>query len=114
MRLTTSFMLLVLTTTPAWAGTIVLNYGASQTITTNANQDANLERLRVQTNTRAGKTLYATVEDMLRTFIIESVQQRVSEAKQADAVDSCVSYNALTPAQQASIDAQLGGKKPCQ
>jgi hypothetical protein len=96
--------------THAEAGTITLSFGAPQTITTTAAQDARLEKLRAHSQARG--LPYATIEAMLRAFLLDHLQQKVEEARGVEGGDFCAAFKAKTPAERAATIAAHGGNEP--
>ena len=96
------------------AGTITLNFGAAQMITTTAAQDAALARILVTINKeRLPATPFATVEGWLRDVLQSAVASYVAEARTRNADDACVTFRGLPAPQQATITGLLGGNNPC-
>jgi hypothetical protein len=100
----------------AEAGTITLNFGAPQTLTTTAPQDAALQRLVARSNAdRAGQVppLPArTIEQYLRDVLITAVGSYFLQAKEAEGEDFCIAWKAKTPAERAAVVTAHGGNEP--
>ena len=96
------------------AGTITLNFGTPQTITTTAAQDAALTRTLAAVNRdRLPTDQLATVELWLREVLQSAVASYVAEARTRNAEDACGTFRGLPAPQQAMITGLLGGKSPC-
>ena len=96
-------------------GSIVLDFGAAQTLTTTAAQDNRLARLLADVNAeRARQSLPAlTLEQYLRSVLVSTIQSYVAQANARDAADACAAYHALSAADQQLVRDKLGGKSPC-
>lgn len=113
---TTFSLLLASWAFDAHAGSITLNFGAPLTVTTNADQDAALQRVLASVNadrSAGGLSTYATVEAWLRDILVSAVKSYQDQAKTMDAGDACATYKALSASAQATIDGVLNGKSPC-
>ena len=99
------------------AGSIQLDFGSPQTITTTAAQDASLTRLLAKINAERGGSSglvpYATVEAWLKATLQSAIQSYRDQAAKADAEDACVTYNAASTVVQNQIKTALRGKSPC-
>jgi hypothetical protein len=110
--------LLMLTTEAASAGSITLDFGAPVTITTTAQQDAALARIRQHLNASLpAAEQHATTEAMLRSILVSAIASYRDQAATLHRDDACTHYRALTAAQRATVDANFGPpgqpKSPC-
>ena len=102
---------------PVAAGSITINFGAPQTLTTTASHDAFLTNMLARENARrAAQTppLGAfTMERYLQDLIVKMLRGYQTEAAGLDSQDACATFQGLLTAQQQSILTSLGGKSPC-
>jgi hypothetical protein len=117
-RIATILTTLLLLVSEAYGGTITLNFGSAQTLTTTPAQDAALGRIRTFLNTqRAPADQYATIEAMLRDILLTALTSYRDQATELIRDDACAHYRSLTPAQRTTIDANFGPagspRSPC-
>ena len=110
-------LLLLVVGSAAQAGTIVVNFGTPQTLTTTARQDAFLTSMLARENTRRAAQnpplIAWTMEQYLNDLIVKMLKGYQTEAAGLDHQDACTTFKALTAAQQATIVTSMGGKSPC-
>lgn len=98
----------------ATAGTITMSFGAPQTLTTTAGQDAKLARLITADN--AARTAQGlptrTLEQYLVDVLTDAVKSYLAQTDAADVVAACAKYKTLSGAARTQIDTALSGS-PC-
>lgn len=98
----------------AHAGSVTLDFGVAQTLTTTAEQDAALQRVVDHANaTRPAGQAAWTIE----TYLIDRFQRAAASwtaaARVAEAAQACETYKTLTAADQQVIKDKLAGRSPC-
>lgn len=117
-RLTLSLLcVLLLSAVPSSqaTGSIVLDFGNAQTISVTAVQRAKLQRLLDDSNAArvANGQSAQTMEQWLRTLLLETIQQQIRQAESHEQAEACAAYQGLSTANQNAIKTALGGKSPC-
>jgi hypothetical protein len=115
-RLLLSLVSVLLLSAPLVAqGTIVLNFGNALTINVTAAQHAKLTRLLTDANAArvANGQAPQTLEQWLRTMLLETIQQQIRQAEAHEQAEACAAYQGLSTANQNAIKTALGGKSPC-
>ena len=110
-------LVVVLVGVPAWAvDTMTVDIvGTPVVISVSAGNKAFLNRLLVRENARrTGEGLAALVlNEFVRNMIVDMFQSHKTRSDRLDHVDSCVTYNSLSGANQTTILNLLGGLSPC-
>ena len=114
-----SFILIVLAASMVYAvDDVTISFGGTPVVLpVNAANKVMLTRLMTRENARrtaqSPPLTALTLEEFVRDLIIDMVRgYRVQSAGQ-DHVDACVTFKALSGAQQTTIMTQLGGVSPC-
>lgn len=102
----------------AWAGSVVFNFGGTPvTLTTNANQDAKLQRLRDNENQHRASAVPPlaplTLEQYAQKICADAYKELNQAAVAMESTDYCTQFATFSQADKDVIIAQGGGNSPC-
>lgn len=117
MRLIAVLLMLAMSSGAASAGSVALDFGAPQTLTSTAEQDALLKGPFLdwinRQRTAANEPGFVTLEHYLKYVLAENVKQWLVKAKEHRAVMACEVWTTLSANAQNQIRTALGGNTPC-
>jgi len=107
------FTVLMLTYSPALAGSIIIDLGSgvSETIITNVDQEEKFQTLTDTENTASGTAL--SKEQHAKNLIIAVFKRYIQSGATLQSKAACINYAAASGVVKSQIDVALGGFSPC-